>query len=281
MAMYTLEDCKKEWEKTGKYGTPTERIERNKLWMPYYSFIAQQMLKTSYTKNEGVCEILRFLTGEKALNKSDTVLDIGAGNGRYTLELAQLCSAVTAIDMNGTSLSVIRKYAKEIGLSNITTLAKSWEEYDTDEKYDFILSSMCPAICNIDEILKMENMCKRTCCLVAVGRGSYEKVRQDIMKLLPIKKISGMTTEALQYYNILYLMGRQVNVKTCSQHFEYAQTLEGLLNQYPIYFKIFGVDESTSKSVITQYFNTHSENGVLKDECQLNYSLLYWNVNKK
>ncbi len=279
--MLTLEKCKKEWEKSGKYGKPDERIKRNKLWMPYYSFVAEQMLGAHYTENKSAREMLQFLINEKALTAEDCVLDIGAGSGRYALEFAQLCKSVTAMDMNKASLAVVEQYANEIQLSNITTVPKAWEEYNTDDKFDFVFSAMCPAICNIDEILKMENMCNRTCCLVAVGRGSYEKVRQDIMKLLPITKVSGMTTEALQYYNILYLMGRQINVKTYSQHFEYEQTLDGLLAQYPMYFNIFGVDESICKKVITEYFNSHSENGVLKDECQLNYSLIYWNINKE
>ena len=279
--MFTLEEYKKAWEESGKYGTPDERIKRNKLWMPYYSFVAEQMLGTHYTENKDARDMLQFLINEKALTAEDCVLDIGAGSGRYALEFAKLCQSVTAIDMNEASLSVIRQYAEEIGLNNITTLPKAWEEYEADDRFDFVFSSMCPAVCNVDEILKMENMCNRTCCLVAVGRGSYEKVRQDIMKLLPIQKISGMTTEAAQYYNILYLMGRQVNVKTYSQHYEYEQTLEGLLAQYPAYFKIFGVDESVSEKVITVYYDSYSENGVLKDECQLNYSLLYWNINKE
>ncbi len=33
--MFTLEEYKKAWEESGKYGTPDERIKRNKLWMPY------------------------------------------------------------------------------------------------------------------------------------------------------------------------------------------------------------------------------------------------------
>ena len=68
---------------------------------------------------------LRKVTGRRS-----TVLDVGAGPGRFTLALAPHVAAVTAVDPSGGMLDICRRQATKLGLSNVTCVQGRWEETD-------------------------------------------------------------------------------------------------------------------------------------------------------
>lgn len=124
-------------------------------------------------------------------------------------------------------------------------------------------------------------MTKRTCCLVAVTRGSYEKHRKAMMQELGIHSQGGMTTEAIHYINALYLLGRQVNVHCITTQASYQVPENRILEQYPIYFRIFGIPEEKSVKFLKDYLNRNAVGGFLEDEVLLNQALIYWDVPEK
>lgn len=276
--MYTLEKAKEHWETTGKHGSKEERIARGRLWQPYYSYLAKQQMDTPYRGNPHAERTVTYLLQQGVLNKDDRVLDIGAGTGSYDLEFARHCARVLAMDSNEDSLRVLQQRADKLSLSNIETLCTTWEEYDSQDTFHITFSAMCPAICNQEEIERMESVTSRTCCIIAVMRGSYEKHRMAMMKGLPIIRNGGMTTEALTYYNNLYLMGRHPNVKCWSDTFTTRRPVEEVLEQYRQYFPIFGVEDAVTKAFLQEYLAKEAPDGILQDECHMNYALIYWNV---
>ena len=68
---------------------------------------------------------LRGATGRRS-----TVLDVGAGPGRFTLALAPHVAAVTAVDPSGGMLDICRRQARKLGLDNVTCVQGRWEETD-------------------------------------------------------------------------------------------------------------------------------------------------------
>jgi SAM-dependent methyltransferase len=57
-----------------------------------------------------------------------TVLDVGAGTGRYALALAPLVRHVIALEPSAAMLGHLRAAATEAGLTNITTIEQTWQE---------------------------------------------------------------------------------------------------------------------------------------------------------
>ena len=210
-----------------------------------------------------------------ALSPDDRVLDIGAGMGSDSLRFAAHGAKVTALELSGDCLDVLRHRAGCPGLNGIETVQKPWEEFEPSDCFDVSYSSLCPAICNTDELRRMEGMTKRLCCLATVMRGSYDKHRKAMMAELGIQP-RGMVTELIHYFNALYLMGRRVNVRTRTLRSEYDIPCEKLMEQYPIYFKIFGVPEGKSKDFLEDYLSRHAENGVLHEESVIHMALLWW-----
>ncbi len=276
--MYSLEECERLWDEAGQHGEPAERIARAERWLPYYAYIAEPMLRTPFTLEHSANGFPAYLIREKLVRPEDSVLDIGAGMGGDALHFAAHCRSVTALELSGACLDVLRHRADGLALHNIAAVQKPWEEFAPQEQFDVSFSSMCPAICNVEELRRMESMTKRLCCLVAVMRGSYDKHRKAMMAKLGIQPKGGMTTELIHYYNALYLMGRQPNVLCRTLHSEYAVPVERLMEQYPIYFKIFGVREDRSIPFLKDYLARQAENGLLQEESHIHFAWLWWTV---
>ncbi len=82
-----------------------------------------------------------FLTSfESDLKKNFTVLELGAGTGRFTLPIAKKVKQVFAADISSNMLNVLRNKADQNKIKNITTVVTDIEEFNSDKKYDAICS---------------------------------------------------------------------------------------------------------------------------------------------
>ena len=279
--MYTLEECAAYWKETGKHGTKEERIARGRSWHPYYGYIAQKQLGKPWTPDPNTAEMIGYLRSEGVITRQDHVLDIGAGMGGYAMEMAQHCRKVTAIDNSPECIAVIRDKAARSEITNISAQLVSWEEFAPVEKYDVTFSSMCPAICNLEELRRMEAMTNRSCCLIAVTRGSYDKHRMRMMKELQLKPKGGMTTEALHYINVLYLLGRQPNVRCITRTTSRRIPVEAFREQYANYFPIFGMSRENAERYLDAYIVENAVDGFIEDESRHNLSVITWNTPKE
>ena len=280
MNMYTLENCEKLWEEAGKHGTIEDRITRSKLWEPYYRYIAEKMMNMPLAEDIYEPPVVSYMVKEGVLTKDTSVLDIGAGMGNYAMSFAKHCKEVTALEPVAACMDVLRHKSDHYGITNIHSVLDCWERFAPDITYDVTFSAMCPAICNTQELARMEALTNRTCCLVAVQRGSCEKHRKEMMSQLNITPQGGMTTEVIHYINALYLMGRQPNVKFLEFRHISRISEEAVLEQYPIYFEIFGVSKEVSIPFLKKYLAQNATQGFLEDESCLRQALIYWSIEK-
>jgi len=87
------------------------------------------------TEDEPFLRRLRRVAGP-----SSTVVDVGAGTGRFALPLATDVKHVTAIDPSEGMLTILRREAGELGVANLTTIHGSWEQA-TDVTADVVFSA--------------------------------------------------------------------------------------------------------------------------------------------
>lgn len=275
----TLEECAAAWEKMGSHGTKEERIERNASWIPFYTYVAQAQLRNNSGPDPHAKEVAKILKDAGVLQEGDTLLDLGSGTGGFSLAFAEQGMQVTAMDMDATSLQVLTNRAKANAMQ-IETENIMWEQYNPQTTFDVVFSSMCPAICNYEELLRMESTAKKYGCLIAVSRGSYDKHRKQLMQELNIKP-KGMTTEAMWYYNMLYLMGRQPNVWNFTRHYEYQAPLEKRVEQNKVYFEIFGMPKEKSEAKLRAYYERYAIDGMVPDESHISTQLIWWQIPEK
>jgi len=274
---YTLEECERLWDEAGRYGTPRERVERARRWLPYYAYIAEGQRTVPFRPEQDEDGFAAQLFRGGMLTSEDSVLDIGAGMGGYALELARRCRTVTALELSEPCIDVLRTRADACGIGNISCICGSWEDDMPEEKFDVAFSSLCPAICNVEELRRMESIAKRRCVLITVMRGSYDKHRRAMMSELGIRPQS-MVTEAIHYYNTLYQMGRLPEVRCRTSFHTYDVPAEAIMAQYPVYFDIFGIGREKSIPYLEGYLKEHADHGVLHDESRINLAMLTWEV---
>ncbi|HOO71275.1 MAG TPA: polysaccharide deacetylase family protein [Spirochaetota bacterium] len=69
-----------------------------------------------------------------------SVLELGAGTGLFTGEIARLCRDVTAVDISGDMLKILEQKAAEKGISNITTVRADFQDFASERIFDAVCS---------------------------------------------------------------------------------------------------------------------------------------------
>lgn len=59
---------------------------------------------------------------------SSSLIDVGAGTGRFALALADGAGHVTAVEPSSAMLAILRREAQERGLANVTAVQATWDE---------------------------------------------------------------------------------------------------------------------------------------------------------
>jgi SAM-dependent methyltransferase len=75
---------------------------------------------------------------ESAVHSTETLLDVGAGTGRFALPLAERVKRITALDYSPAMLRILEGNALQAGIRNITTVTGNWPEIKIEE-HDVVL----------------------------------------------------------------------------------------------------------------------------------------------
>jgi SAM-dependent methyltransferase len=101
------------------------------------------------------------------LKSDDSVLDIGAGIGRWSIPMAMVCREVTALDAQPRMLEILRVNAAAENVANIKTILGDWATAKV-EPHDHVLSShaayMSPDLLGYTR--KMEQLALEACHMV-------------------------------------------------------------------------------------------------------------------
>jgi SAM-dependent methyltransferase len=68
----------------------------------------------------------------QATGRRSTVLDAGAGTGRFSVALAPHVAGVTAVDSAERMLDVCRRQVATLGLANVTVIHSKWEDAEVE-----------------------------------------------------------------------------------------------------------------------------------------------------
>ncbi len=119
------------------------------------------------TKNRTASDPFFQKLWQQVVTPDITVLDVGAGTGRFTLALAPLVKQVTAVEPNTSMLGYLEQDAAAQGLTNIATIAASWQDAPTDLQADVVICShVLYPIREVDTFLaRLATATRQTCYL--------------------------------------------------------------------------------------------------------------------
>jgi SAM-dependent methyltransferase len=106
-----------------------------------------------------------FLKLRDIVTPRTTVLDVGAGTGRFTLALAPLTKHITAIEPSAAMLDYLRHDANEQGLTNISYLQTTWQDAPADLSADIVLCShvLYPIVDIVPFVTKLQAAANYAC----------------------------------------------------------------------------------------------------------------------
>ncbi|NLK66087.1 MAG: methyltransferase domain-containing protein [Campylobacteraceae bacterium] len=90
-----------------------------------------------------------------------TLIDIGCGTGVYTLYLATLCKSVLGIDSSEGMLYELNLNLYDLDYLNVETKLVSFDEFETDRKFDIAFLTMSPALkteADYEKFLNLANL---------------------------------------------------------------------------------------------------------------------------
>lgn len=85
----------------------------------------------------------------RALRPTDTVLDVGAGTGRFALAVAPHVARVVALDPSTAMLSRLEEGARERGLSNVTCVHGDWLTADVGPADVVVCAYVLPVVTGV------------------------------------------------------------------------------------------------------------------------------------
>jgi SAM-dependent methyltransferase len=89
----------------------------------FYAPVASLFRADPHRRDEAALEVLRSL-----VRPGETVLDIGAGGGRYALPLALVAREVIALDPSEGMLAILRDGMSEHGIANVRAIKGRWPD---------------------------------------------------------------------------------------------------------------------------------------------------------
>ncbi|MBI2979958.1 MAG: class I SAM-dependent methyltransferase [Chloroflexi bacterium] len=144
------------------------------------------------------------------IDSRSTVLDVGAGAGRWAIPVARIARSVTAVEPSADMQDMLRQRITAAGLSNIQIVAATWQEAAV-EPHDVVI---CAHAMNAspefaDFVHKMERHARQR-CYIALHLPPYNGIINDLS--LAIYGHRYDSPNAIVAYNALYAMGIYANV---------------------------------------------------------------------
>ena len=106
-----------------------------------------------------------FLKLRTQVTPQTSVLDVGAGTGRFSVGLAPQAQHVVAVEPNATMLDYLRRDASEQKLTNISYVQATWQDAPDDLQTDIVICShvLYPIRDIVPFLAKLRAATRRTC----------------------------------------------------------------------------------------------------------------------
>ncbi len=214
------------------------------------------------------------------LDESDTVLDVGCGEGSITIPLAKKVKKVIGIDSSPKMLEYLEKRANANGINNIEHVLKPIEEITYNEigSVDVVVCSRSlNGIIPIEEVLCELNKIANKYVFITIFGPENKKIEKDFDKELGIKTED--FPDYNYFFNILFNMGIYANVERfdLNNYREY-DSIEDAMDNGKFRLDLYSDDEKDKlKEYLKRILTKNPETGKyynVKDKAD--WILIWW-----
>jgi SAM-dependent methyltransferase len=155
-----------------------------------------------------------YLRLRDVVTPQTSVLDVGAGTGRFSLALAPQAEHITAVEPSAAMMDFLRRDAADKGLSNISYVQATWQEAPDNLQADIVICShVLYPIRDIEPFLvKLQKATRQDCYIYsrathidALTADLWQHFHHDERRIPP---------SYIHVLDVLYEMGIFANVET-------------------------------------------------------------------
>lgn len=110
----------------------------------------------------------------RATGRRSTVLDVGAGPGRFSLALAPAVERVVAVDSSSVMIDLVRKGARRLRLANVEGVVAAWPDADVAPVSVSVCSYVLPLVVDAKRFLHKLDACTTERAFVYLGAASAD-----------------------------------------------------------------------------------------------------------
>jgi len=189
----------------------------------------------------------------------ETVLEIGAGPGIISFELAAKAKHVTAIEPALGMIEFFKEESKKRNINNVDTVQSFWEDYKIEKKYDVVVSSL--SLITDDIVLFLRKMDQASKKRVYIHWFASESAWEEQGKI--VNGITGIPNSARLpkidiVFNVLYGMHifPEMRLLKGTAFDRIYESKKEALNALK---KIYAVGTDAYDDELLQYIDTHYE----------------------
>lgn len=210
------------------------------------------------------------------LQSTDTVLEVGAGNGRLTVPMAKKAQKITALEPSKNMIEYLKTNAQNAGVHNITCINKSLEDLTAQDCvgcFDVVVASFSLFMLDMEKALaKMDALASnRVYLFLSASRWLDDP---ELQKLVHHESTS-LWADYAYVYNVLYDLDITANVDIWSHISK--QSYSSLSEAVSRFSEIYSIPSSKEDALKVYLQNTLVEdNGKLWFIRQRKAAMIWW-----
>lgn len=115
-----------------------------------------------------------FTRLRKATGRRSTVLDVGAGPGRFALAIAPRVERVVAVDSSAVMVGIVTKRARQLQLPNVEGVVGAWPDVDVAPASVSVCSYVLPLVADAKRFLHKLDTCTSDRAFLYLGAASLD-----------------------------------------------------------------------------------------------------------
>lgn len=110
----------------------------------------------------------------RATNRRSTVLDVGAGPGRFSLALAPRVAGVVAVDSSPAMIDIVTRRARQLKLTNVQVMVGPWPDVQVAPASVSVCSYVLPLVADAKGFLRRLDACTVERAFLYLGAASLD-----------------------------------------------------------------------------------------------------------
>lgn len=206
--------------------------------------------------------IVEWLDEINVIGNDKDILEIGSGPGTYSLIMSRFSKTVSCLDSSGKMLDRLFDTAKKEGVDNLERIEADWNVYETERKWDTVVSALCSSLGTPGSIDRMDSLSKGNCVIISWIENHGDELQSEIWSKLG-KNYSYKKRRTDDIVNILKSSGRKIESREFSEEIKIEMPVEEVIRRQTGTFSVFGL-EKEAQAAAKEILAHRSVNGIYR-----------------